>query len=72
MSASTSLLEQARRQARGEIGHPNDWNVVTVGDKTFSIEFPIPESGSKAKSADISYTNALYALINTCTCCLTL
>jgi hypothetical protein len=57
--SSVSLLEQARRQARGENGHPNDWNVVTVGDKTFSIEFPIAESGSKARSSEISYTSAL-------------
>lgn len=55
---SESLLEQARRQARGENGQPNDWNVVTVGEKTFSIEYPVAENG-KQNACDITYTSAL-------------
>ena len=58
INMSTSLLEQARRHARGESAHPNDWNVVTVGDKTFSMEYPFSEKSSK-RSPDIAYTSAL-------------
>lgn len=40
-----SLLEQARRQAKGQSLERNDWNEVTVGNKTFTMEYPLTSNG---------------------------
>jgi hypothetical protein len=42
----SSLLEQARRQAKGQSAERNDWNEVTVGHKTFTMEYPFPNESN--------------------------
>jgi hypothetical protein len=37
----SSLLEQARRQAKGQSAERNDWNEVTVGQKVYTMEYPL-------------------------------
>mmetsp|Transcript_23164 Transcript_23164/g.33959 ORF Transcript_23164/g.33959 Transcript_23164/m.33959 type:complete len:1078 (-) Transcript_23164:146-3379(-) len=57
---SSNLLEQARRQAKGQRTDRNDWNEVTVGNKTFTMEYPLVDGGlgSRVNIEDISYTYA--------------
>jgi hypothetical protein len=55
-----SLLEQARRQAKGQIAERNDWKEVTVGENTFTMEYPLIVEGTpnRVNIEDISYTCA--------------
>jgi hypothetical protein len=53
-----SLLEQARCQAKGQNGERNDWNEVTVGDKTFTMEYPLNKNQNSVNKEEIAYTFA--------------
>jgi hypothetical protein len=50
----SSLLEQARRQAKGQTAERNDWNEVTVGHKTFTMEYPFPNAHNGISNQNIS------------------
>jgi hypothetical protein len=36
-----SLLEQARSTARGNGAERSDWNEVLVGEKSYTMEYPV-------------------------------
>ena len=48
-----SLLEQARRQAKGQSLERNDWNEVTVGNKVFTMEYPLNSQNNQLKIEEI-------------------
>ena len=53
-----SLLEQARRQAKGQPPLDIEWNDLTVGNSTFTLEYPHTKLIGRAKPEDIVFSYA--------------
>jgi hypothetical protein len=62
----SSLLEQARRQAKGQSAERNDWNEVIVGEKIYTMEYPLSNDGNLNKNIlkidEITISPALYVM----------
>ena len=60
MSTTTdkSLLEQARKHAKGHGTQRSDWNEVMVGDKKYTMEYPASQTVGRMEISDLELSPA--------------
>lgn len=53
-----SLLEQARKHAKGGGSERTDWNEVLVGERSYNMEYPASETAGRMNIGDMETTPA--------------